>query len=138
MKLPWVSRAHHEEIRGLLEDRLRESEAERKACLNRLSVFGLGGALFTEREHVASAEQEAEQDTPADEEALMLAALRHRPGKLAAAITNKLKREKATRLNPNARGEMVARIPISSVPPDVTKMLDEAEEQGRTAAWAGK
>lgn len=136
MKLPWVSRAHHEEIRGLLEDRLRESEAERKVCLNRLSVFGLGGALFPTAEPTAE-QPEQETEVPVDEEQIMLNAYRHRPGKLAAAITNRLKRAKATRLDPNARGEMVARIPISSVLPDVTKLLDEAEEAGRMAG-AGK
>lgn len=129
MKSPWVSRSHHEEVCALLRGQLADCESERRACLNRLAVLGMGAELFPVAKTAADPEAstETEDIEMVSEDELLYRALSHRPGRLASAITNRLKTRRA-RGGDNSHGQMVARIP------DVGKMLDEVEAAGRAAA----
>lgn len=127
MTLPWISRASHAEMMGLLTAQVTALTLERKVLLDRLATLGLGGPLFSSVAlPEASTEAVAEIDAEAEElERLM--SLRRRPSKLADALTRKAYRD----YNKVQAGPSVRWIPKAD---SIAAALDEAEAAGKKQA----
>jgi hypothetical protein len=126
MKLPFVTRAHHEEVVALLQSRIAEIEQERRVYLDRLATAGLGGPLFVvpapvEQQPLAEAEPPQEVD-----DAEFLRALRTRPSDMAAAITRRFRRRIVRDAAKEARGAHIRH--------EVEDELNAAEAAGRRQA----
>lgn len=127
MKLPWISRASHAEMMGLLTAQVSALTLERTVLLDRLATLGLGGPLFssivpTETETEATDEIDAEA-----EELEKLMSLRRRPSKLADALTRKAYRD----YNKVQAGPRVQWVPKAD---SIAAALDQAEAAGKKQA----
>jgi hypothetical protein len=123
MRLPWIARSTHDEIRDLLSKQIEELICERRVLLDRLATLGLGGPLF----HVPEPEVDPATEEPADEEVEELERLlevRRRPSKLADALTRKAQRD-LTRVNTGPRVKWVSQAEA------VSAALNEAEALGK-------
>jgi hypothetical protein len=123
MKLPWISRSAHDEIRGLLSRQVEELISERRLLLDRLAALGLGGPLFS-TPSAESASDSKETSDPDAEELERLKTSRRRPSKLADAITRKTYRDH----NRIQRGPNVQWISQAEA---VSAALNQAEALGK-------
>lgn len=46
MKLPWISREHHQEVKSLLESQVERLESERKQLLDHIQTISIGRTIF--------------------------------------------------------------------------------------------
>ena len=136
MRFPLISRSSHEELMSLVVAQAAELKEERKILLDRLALIGLGGPLYQTANAEVIAEDKLEVEEAVDPEQDMverLMRLRHRPAKLADALTRKAFRDHGKR----SPGPKVAWIPQNEWAPDkINGALDQAEEMGKRSGAA--
>jgi hypothetical protein len=130
MRWPWISRLSHEQIVTLLTSQVSDLRREREILLDRLGTIGLGGPLYnlpSQQDSSPNTEEEEELIDPNEEVKSLIARFRHRPSRLASAITRKNVRD----YNKLWVGPSVAWVPDAS---KAMAALDAAEELGKKQA----
>lgn len=127
MKLPFVTRSHHDEVVALLTARLGELEQERRLYLDRLATAGLGGPFFAPSLEPKNEPAEPAA-SPSDEvsEEDILRAYRTRPSHMAAAVTRMFRKRAVRNQMREARGAHIRQA--------VEDDLNRAEAAGREQA----
>jgi hypothetical protein len=71
MKLPWISRRHHEEVSVLCgrligdrDERIRQLEAERRMLWDKICLLGIGAPVFAPVAPPEAQESESKQSPP--------------------------------------------------------------------------
>ncbi|MGC2399474.1 MAG: hypothetical protein WA510_06820 [Acidobacteriaceae bacterium] len=126
MRLPWISRSAHDEIKSLLSRQVDELISERRLLLDRLAALGLGGPLFCAPSTDSISESEEPSD-PDAEELERLRTSRRRPSKLADALTRKAYRD-YNRIQSGANVHWVSQAEA------VSAALNQAEALGKQTA----
>ena len=117
---------------SLMTTQVFELKEERKILLDRLASIGLGSPLYQRMGTEVTTEDDIEVEKPFDPEQDILERLnrlRHRPAKLADALTRKAYRDYANR----SGRPKVAWIPQAEGEDKITGALDQAEEMGKQA-----
>lgn len=114
---------------GLVTDQVAELKEERKLLLDRLATIGLGEPLYrtSVRETVEAEPTDELAEDPEQELMERLRRLRHRPAKLADALTRKAYRDYSKR---------PVRPKVAWIPQEerMAAALDAAEALGKRAA----
>lgn len=106
MKLPFISRAHHEDVVSELRRQLAEKEAERKLYLDILAQMGYGVRFFSkDSAPAAEIEPEPEQTETAQSPEVPLSAMR--PSAIMRQQTIKKAREYDQKRNLYRKAEVL-------------------------------
>ena len=133
MRFPWISRSSHEEVVKLIAAQAAELKEERRILLDRLASIGLGGPLYetTVAESVPEAEFANEEPADPENDTLeRLMRLRHRPAKLADALTRRAYKDYGKR----SAASKVAWIPQPDDRDKINSALDQAEDLGKRSS----